>query len=47
MSYPSGKGGVVGEMEIEARTNEIINHTPVEELRTRGQKLAQELFHAE
>ena len=47
LSYPSGKGGIVGEMEIDARTNEVKNHTPIEELRTRGRKLAQELFHAE
>ena len=47
LSYPSGKGGVVGEMEVDARTNEVISHTPIEELRTRGRKLAQELFHGE
>lgn len=47
LSYPSGKGGVVGEMVIDSRTNEVSSHTPIEELRARGQKLAQELFHAE
>jgi hypothetical protein len=47
LSYPSGKGGVVGEMEIDAHAHEVISHTPVEELRIRGRKLAQELFHAE
>jgi hypothetical protein len=47
LSYPSGKGGVVGEMVIDARTNEVSSHTPIEELRARGRKLAQELFHAE
>jgi hypothetical protein len=45
LSYPSGKGGVVGELIIDALTNEVSNHTPIEELRDRGRKLAQELFH--
>jgi hypothetical protein len=45
LSYPSGKGGVVGEVVVDARTHGINSHTPLEELRDRGLKLAQELFH--
>jgi len=45
LSYPSGKGGVVGELTVDGRTHEISSHTPLEELHDRGLKLAHELFH--
>ncbi|MGH7595920.1 MAG: hypothetical protein ACREOI_06180 [bacterium] len=46
LSYPSGKGGVVGEITVDGRTHEISSHTPLEELHDRGLELAHELFHA-
>jgi hypothetical protein len=45
LSYPDVSGGAVGEIVVDARTHEIISHTPIAELRDKGQKLAQELSH--
>jgi hypothetical protein len=45
LSYPSGKGGKVGELAIDAITNSISNHTPLQEIRDHGRKLARELLH--
>lgn len=46
LSYPDVSGGVVGEVIVDARTHEIISHTPIAELRDKGRRLAQELSHA-
>jgi len=46
MSYPTGEGGVVGELVLDARTHQISSHTAVDVIRDRGKRLAQELIHA-
>lgn len=44
--YTSGEGGPVGEVIIDVKTGEIVNHTPVEELRSKGRALAEHILHA-
>ncbi len=47
LSYPSGKGGEVGELVFDSRNQELSGHTSLEEIRDKGRKLAQELFHVQ
>jgi hypothetical protein len=42
LSYPSGKGGEVGELIFDARSYELSSHTALEEIRNRGRRLAAE-----
>ena len=44
--YTSGEGGPVGELQIDLKTGKIIEHTPIEELRSRGLALAEKILHA-
>jgi hypothetical protein len=44
--YADGQGGPVGELVINKRTGEIVTHTPIEELRSKGRILAQAILHA-
>ena len=46
LSYPTGEGGVVGELVLDALTHQISSHTAVDVIRDRGKRLAQELIHA-
>jgi|GEM_PF-3728298 len=46
LSYPTGEGGIVGELVVDARTHQINSHTAVDVIRDRGKRLAQELIHA-
>lgn len=46
LGYPNGQGGEVGELLIDLKTGNVVSHTPLEELRSRGKKLARELVHA-
>lgn len=39
--YAGGEGGLVGEIRIDVQTGEVIHHTPVEELRSRGLEVAE------
>jgi len=43
--YPNGEGGPVGELVINSKTGKIIQETPVEELRSRGRALAEQILH--
>jgi hypothetical protein len=44
--YSSGEGGPVGEIIINAKTGELVSHTPIEELRSKGLALAEQILHA-
>lgn len=42
----NGEGGPVGEVVIEKKTGVIVSHTPVDELRSKGRALAEQILHA-
>lgn len=44
--YPSGEGGQVGDVIIDLTTGKIIRHTPIDELRSKGLALAENILHA-
>ena len=44
--YSNGEGGPVGEVVIDEKTGVIISHTPVDELRSKGRALAEQILHA-
>lgn len=44
--YASGEGGQVGEVIIDLVTGKIIHHTSIEELRSKGLALAEQILHA-
>lgn len=44
--YTSGEGGPVGEVVIDVKTGIIVSHTPIEELRSKGRTLAEQILHA-
>ncbi len=44
--YTSGEGGPVGEIIIDVKTGEIVSHTPIEEIRSKGLALAEQILHA-
>jgi len=46
LGYPNGQGGEVGELLVDVKTGKVVSHTPLEEVRHRGKKLARELLHA-
>ncbi len=45
--YTSGKGGPVGELVIDRKTGEVISHTPIEELTSKGMTLAKAVQHVD
>ena len=44
--YANGEGGPVGELIIDVKTGEIVSHTPIEEIRSKGLALAEQILHA-
>lgn len=44
--YSNGEGGPVGEVVIDEKTGVIVSHTPVDELRSKGRALAEQILHA-
>lgn len=44
--YTTGEGGPVGELVIHAVTGEVIQHTPIDELRSHGLALAEKILQA-
>lgn len=44
--YSNGEGGPVGEIVIDEKTGVIVSHTPVDELRSKGRALAEQILHA-
>ncbi len=46
LGYPDGQGGEVGELAVAVSSGKIVSHTPLEEVRSRGKRLARELLHA-
>jgi hypothetical protein len=44
--YSNGEGGPVGEVVIDEKTGIIVNHTPIDELRSKGLALAEQILHA-
>ena len=44
--YANGEGGPVGEVVIDEKTGVIVSHTPVDELRSNGRALAEQILHA-
>ena len=44
--YANREGGPVGEVVIDAKTGVIASHTPVDELRSKGRALAEQILHA-
>ena len=44
--YANGEGGPVGEVIIDVKTGEIVSHTPVEEIRSKGLALAEQILNA-
>lgn len=44
--YASGEGGPVGEVIIDKKTGEIVRHTPIDELRSKGLALAEKILNA-
>lgn len=44
--YANGEGGPVGEVVIDEKTGVIVSHTPVDELRSKGRALAEQILHA-
>ena len=44
--YANGKGGPVGEVVLDEKTGVIVSHTPVDELRSKGRALAEQILHA-
>jgi hypothetical protein len=45
--YTTGNGGPVGEIVIDKKTGEVISHTSIEELRSKGMILAKAVLHAD
>lgn len=43
--HSSGEGGPVGEVVIDEKTGIIVSHTPVDELRSKGRALAEQIVH--
>jgi hypothetical protein len=43
--YSNGEGGRVGEVVIDEKTGVIVSHTPVDELRSKGRALAEQILH--
>jgi hypothetical protein len=46
LAYPSGKGGPVGELVIDAKTGVVRQHTEVKAIRARGRELAKQILNA-
>ncbi len=46
LSYPNGQGGEVGELKFDARTQELDEHTALDEIRARGRQIADEFQNA-
>lgn len=44
--HSNGEGGLVGEVVIDEKTGVIVSHTPVDELRSQGRALAEQILHA-
>lgn len=44
--HSNGEGGPVGEVVIDEKTGVIVSHTPVDELRSKGRALAEQILHA-
>lgn len=44
--HSNGEGGPVGELVIDEKTGVIVSHTPVDELRSKGRALAEQILHA-
>jgi hypothetical protein len=44
--YSNGEGGPVGEVVIDEKTGIIVSHTPIDELRSKGLALAEQILHA-
>jgi hypothetical protein len=44
--YANGEGGPVGELIIDLKSGKIIEHTPLEEMRSKAHCLAEKIFHA-
>jgi hypothetical protein len=44
--YCSGEGGPVGEVVVDENTGAIVEHTPVEEMRSQGRAVAEKIKHA-
>lgn len=43
--YTDGRGGPVGELEIDIKTGVVTSHTPVDQLQDRAVALAESIFH--
>lgn len=46
LAYSNGEGSPVGEVVIDGKTGSIVSHTPVDELRSKGRTLAEQILHA-
>jgi hypothetical protein len=46
LAYPSGKGGPVGELVIDAKTGVVRHHTEIATIRARGRELAEKILDA-
>ena len=44
--HSNGEGGPAGEVVIDEKTGVIVSHTPVDELRSKGRALAEQILHA-
>lgn len=44
--HSNGEGGPVGEVVIDEKTGVIVSHTPLDELRSKGRALAEQILHA-
>jgi len=44
--YASGRGGQVGEIIVDLKTGVVTQHTSIEEMRSRGSALAENMLHA-
>jgi hypothetical protein len=47
LAYPSGKGGPVGALSIDAKTGVVVSETSVDAMRAKGAALAESLLNAE
>jgi hypothetical protein len=46
LAYARGESAPVGELSIDLKTGKIIQHTPIEEVRSRGKALVETMLHA-
>jgi len=46
LAYSDGRGGPVGELQVDIRTGTVTDHTPIAEMRERGAALAKTLLNA-